>query len=253
MYKRIANALDHAALDELKIEMIDRFGLLPAPLRNLFRTTAVKLVAGTLGIDRVDIGPVGGRLEFGTETEGRPLHGRLDRAAGTQHLPVPGMPTDGRATGSSSGAPCRIRTRAFSSSRNCSSGWGRPRPRWLGSRGERDPVGDPGTRRRPRRWERCTAEPPIPEDRLRYRWYQVELLIFKNPPPESGALAEEGIAARPRLLETVRYPRSAFPLSGEPGRTTAYPFGPEPPVDDGMPLVISNLVPPAWFAGRLRH
>lgn len=88
-----------------------------------------------------------------------------------------------------------------------------------------------------------------PEDRLRYRWYQVELLIFKNPPPESGALAEEGIAARPRLLETVRYPRSAFPLSGEPGRTTGYPFGPEPPVDDGMPLVISNLVPPAWFAG----
>ena len=73
MYKRIANAPDHAALDELKIEMIDRFGLLPAPLRNLFRTTAVKLVAGTLGIDRVDIGPVGGRLEFGTETEVDPF------------------------------------------------------------------------------------------------------------------------------------------------------------------------------------
>ena len=41
MYKRIANADDQDALDELKIEMIDRFGLPPVPLGNLFRTTAI--------------------------------------------------------------------------------------------------------------------------------------------------------------------------------------------------------------------
>ena len=64
MYKRIAGAADQEALDELKIEMIDRFGLLPDALGNLFRTTAIKLAASRLGIDRVDIGPAGGRLEF---------------------------------------------------------------------------------------------------------------------------------------------------------------------------------------------
>ena len=68
MYKRIASADDQDALDELKIEMIDRFGLLPDALDNLFRTTAIKLRASALGIDRVDVGLSGGRLEFQSET-----------------------------------------------------------------------------------------------------------------------------------------------------------------------------------------
>jgi len=68
MYKRIANARDQAELDELKIEMIDRFGMLPDAVRSLFRTTAIKLVASGLGIDRVDVGPAGGRIEFAAET-----------------------------------------------------------------------------------------------------------------------------------------------------------------------------------------
>ena len=68
MYKRIANAADQAELDELKIEMIDRFGTLPDPVRNLFRTTSIKLDASRLGIDRIDVGPAGGRIEFTVET-----------------------------------------------------------------------------------------------------------------------------------------------------------------------------------------
>ena len=68
MYKRIANAAGQAVLDELKIEMIDRFGLLPEPLQNLFRTASIKLAAGAIGIDRVDVGPAGGRIEFTAET-----------------------------------------------------------------------------------------------------------------------------------------------------------------------------------------
>jgi len=68
MYKRIAGAIDQETLDELKIEMIDRCGLLPDPLSNLFRTTAIKLNASRLGIDRIDVGPAGGRLEFRTDT-----------------------------------------------------------------------------------------------------------------------------------------------------------------------------------------
>ena len=64
LYKRIASAADQDALDDLKVEMIDRFGLLPNALRDLFRTTAIKLAASTLGIGRVDLGLNGGRIEF---------------------------------------------------------------------------------------------------------------------------------------------------------------------------------------------
>ena len=73
MYKRIANAPDRPALDDLRVEMIDRFGLLPPPLQNLFRATAVKIAALGLGIDRVDIGANGGRIEFAPHTKVSPL------------------------------------------------------------------------------------------------------------------------------------------------------------------------------------
>ncbi|MYK48664.1 MAG: transcription-repair coupling factor [Gammaproteobacteria bacterium] len=73
MYKRVANAAEQAELDELKIEMIDRFGLLPDPVRNLFRTTTIKLDASRLGIDRIDVGPAGGRIEFTAETVVAPI------------------------------------------------------------------------------------------------------------------------------------------------------------------------------------
>lgn len=73
LYKRIAHAADRDALDDLKIEMIDRFGLLPEALRNLFRTTALKLAAGAIGVERVDIGLHGGRVEFAADTRVEPL------------------------------------------------------------------------------------------------------------------------------------------------------------------------------------
>ena len=73
MYKRIANAAEKPQLDELKIEMIDRFGMPPAPVRNLFRTTTIKLDASRLGIDRIDVGPAGGRIEFAAETVVAPV------------------------------------------------------------------------------------------------------------------------------------------------------------------------------------
>ena len=74
LYKRIANAPDPAALDELKVEMIDRFGSpLPLATANLLRATALKLAAGALGVARVDVGGNGGRVEFDPETPVAPL------------------------------------------------------------------------------------------------------------------------------------------------------------------------------------
>ena len=69
MYKRIASADSPEALDELKVEMIDRFGLLPQPAKNLFEVTAVKLKASPIGVIKVDIGESGGRVIFGSNAD----------------------------------------------------------------------------------------------------------------------------------------------------------------------------------------
>jgi transcription-repair coupling factor (superfamily II helicase) len=73
LYKRIANAADEDGLKELQVEMIDRFGLLPEPTKNLVRITLLKLQAEKLGIKKVDAGPQGGRLEFAADTCVDPL------------------------------------------------------------------------------------------------------------------------------------------------------------------------------------
>ncbi|MCY1339952.1 Transcription-repair-coupling factor [compost metagenome] len=53
--------------------MIDRFGLLPEPTKNLVRLTLLKLQAEKLGIRKVDSGPQGGRIEFAADTCVDPL------------------------------------------------------------------------------------------------------------------------------------------------------------------------------------
>lgn len=64
LYKRIASATTLAELEELQIETIDRFGLLPEAGKNLFRLTAMRLQAERIGIRKMDIGMQGGLVEF---------------------------------------------------------------------------------------------------------------------------------------------------------------------------------------------
>ncbi len=73
LYKRIANAVSDDALRELQVEMIDRFGLLPEPLQNLFRITALKLRAEHLGIRKIEASAGSGRLEFNERTRVEPI------------------------------------------------------------------------------------------------------------------------------------------------------------------------------------
>ncbi len=73
LYKRIASAADEDGLKDLQVEMIDRFGLLPEPTKNLVRLTLLKLQAEKLGIKKVDAGPNGGKIEFEAETPVDPL------------------------------------------------------------------------------------------------------------------------------------------------------------------------------------
>jgi transcription-repair coupling factor (superfamily II helicase) len=73
LYKRIANAATTEQLDDLHAEVVDRFGPLPQPLRQLFQVTALKLRLLPLAIERLDLGEAGGRVEFGSTTPVDPL------------------------------------------------------------------------------------------------------------------------------------------------------------------------------------
>jgi transcription-repair coupling factor (superfamily II helicase) len=64
LYKRIAGARDDDALKELQVEMVDRFGVLPDPAKQLFAVAELKLGATALGMRKLELGPTGGRVTF---------------------------------------------------------------------------------------------------------------------------------------------------------------------------------------------
>ncbi len=64
LYKRIANLKSVAELDELQVEMIDRFGLLPQAIQNLFAISEVKIQATSLGICKIEASSKGGKITF---------------------------------------------------------------------------------------------------------------------------------------------------------------------------------------------
>jgi transcription-repair coupling factor (superfamily II helicase) len=71
LYKRIA-AASPDELRELQVEMIDRFGLLPLPAKNLFRIAEIKQTAAQLGLRKIDVGPGGGSITFENDTRVEP-------------------------------------------------------------------------------------------------------------------------------------------------------------------------------------
>lgn len=72
MYKRISNAKSKQQLHELQIELIDRFGLLPQPLKCLLLITELKLKAEKIGISKISAAAQQGRLEFVEKPEINP-------------------------------------------------------------------------------------------------------------------------------------------------------------------------------------
>ncbi|MEP5569013.1 MAG: TRCF domain-containing protein, partial [Halioglobus sp.] len=73
LYKRIAAAADEDQLRELQVEMIDRFGLLPPQVGNLFQVSKLRLLAQKLGIRAIEAGASGGSIDFKESTRVNPM------------------------------------------------------------------------------------------------------------------------------------------------------------------------------------
>lgn len=64
IYKQIANAQSEETLKELQIDLIDRFGLFPLEVKQLFAITELKLLAASLGILKIQSDANKGSLIF---------------------------------------------------------------------------------------------------------------------------------------------------------------------------------------------
>ena len=67
-YKKIANAEDYDSLISIRSEMLDRFGSLPEPTKNLFAIHQLRLMAEALEIRKIDGNERSVTLEFSPDT-----------------------------------------------------------------------------------------------------------------------------------------------------------------------------------------
>lgn len=67
-YKRISNTDHQEKLDNIRMELIDRFGIPPQPVKQLFAVHQLRLKAEHLGITKIDINTNGGYIEFSQDT-----------------------------------------------------------------------------------------------------------------------------------------------------------------------------------------
>jgi transcription-repair coupling factor (superfamily II helicase) len=72
-YKRISAAKNDTELRELQVELVDRFGVLPEPLKYLLRITHIKLLTLQLGIEKIDIGEQNGKIVFNPDPNIEPM------------------------------------------------------------------------------------------------------------------------------------------------------------------------------------
>ena len=73
LYKRLSNCQTEEQLHELQVEMIDRFGLLPEPVKTLFKLTELRQLGEQLGLKKIEAGPSSGRLQFTAKTAVEPI------------------------------------------------------------------------------------------------------------------------------------------------------------------------------------
>lgn len=71
-YKRIASAKNEQDLEEIKVELIDRFGRLPDAVRNLLDIARLRQQAQKLGIRKLESNEKGGVIEFNEKNNVNP-------------------------------------------------------------------------------------------------------------------------------------------------------------------------------------
>ena len=67
-YKRISNTDTQEKLDNIRMELVDRFGIPPQSVKQLFSVHQIRLKAEQLGITKIDISSQGGHMEFSPDT-----------------------------------------------------------------------------------------------------------------------------------------------------------------------------------------
>ena len=86
LYKRLSGAADRERLDDLEVELIDRFGPLPPPARTLLVVHRLRQRAARLGIRRLELGAASGLVEFAPEHRVAPERVvRLVQQAGSRY------------------------------------------------------------------------------------------------------------------------------------------------------------------------
>ncbi|WP_159738370.1 transcription-repair coupling factor [Vibrio atypicus] len=74
MYKQIASVGDKQELGDLKVELIDRFGLLPDATKNLLSVAELKLQAAELKVKKIEAHEKGGYIEFYPDADINPMY-----------------------------------------------------------------------------------------------------------------------------------------------------------------------------------
>lgn len=95
-YKRISNTDTQEKLDNIRMELIDRFGVPPQSVKHLFSVHQIRLKAEQLGITKIDINTQGGNIEFSPDTPVQAIsiiqlmqkHPTYYRMEGSQRLKV---------------------------------------------------------------------------------------------------------------------------------------------------------------------
>ena len=88
LYRRLNQAQDKAEIESLAAEMIDRFGELPDPTKNLVRLIEIKHQAIAANIAKIDVGARGTLVTFHKDDfpDGPGLIAYVDRLQGTAKL-----------------------------------------------------------------------------------------------------------------------------------------------------------------------
>jgi transcription-repair coupling factor (superfamily II helicase) len=68
LYKKLASCQQDTDLEQLREELVDRFGRLPPAARALLDTHRLRLIASRLGIRKIDASPDSIGLQFGPDT-----------------------------------------------------------------------------------------------------------------------------------------------------------------------------------------